>query len=320
MNTILVGLNREWLLEEQVAQLFQLAGEARVLFTQDRAEMEAVLDTVQIAVAGVPRDLVVRAPNLRWLQQWGAGADWLLRCPRAVEQDWVLTNVSGIHAIPISEHILALLLAFARRLPESLRAQGRREWLTHVQSEVFELAGSTALVVGLGPIGQRTARLATAMGMRVLGVRRDTSLGVPGVEKIISLDQIDELLPEADFVIVTVPLTAETKGFLSLREFQRMKPTAYLINIGRGGTINEQDLITALREGRIAGAGLDVFETEPLPEDSPLWGMENVIITSHYAGSNPYYSQRAMEIFLDNLQRFQAGKPLRNVVNKALGY
>lgn len=132
--------------------------------------------------------------------------------------------------------------------------------------------------------------------------------------------QLLDLLPEADFVVLTVPLTHETQGMIGDRELRAMKPTAYLVNVGRGGTVQESALVRALREGWIAGAGLDVFETEPLPDDSPLWAMDNVFVTSHYAGLTPFYHERAMGIFLDNLRRYQAGEPLHNVVDKKLGY
>lgn len=320
MQTILIGRNRKDLPEDQLKRLLDITCDTPVVITTDPSAMAAVLDDVEIAAGDVPRELIVNAPNLRWFQQWGAGANWLMDCPEAVEQEWVLTNVSGIHAIQISEHIFAFLLAFARALPESCRAQGRREWLRRRETGVFELYGKTALVIGLGPIGQRTVELANAFGMRVLGVRRDPSKGVPGVEELVGPENLDDLVPKADFVIVTIPLTHETKGWIAKPQFELMKPTAYLVNIGRGGTIVEQDLLVALREGSIAGAGLDVFETEPLPEDSPLWKMENVIITAHYSGSTPHYDERAMEIFLDNLQRYQAGEGLRNVVDKRLGY
>jgi D-2-hydroxyacid dehydrogenase (NADP+) len=320
MTTVLVGLKEEELKPAQVQRLYDLAGEMRVLITRDRDEMENVLDDVEIAAGSVPVELLLNAPNLRWYQQWGAGADWLMRHPDAVEQDWVLTNVSGIHAIPISEHIFAFLLAFARRLPEQWRARARREWYSPGLAGVSELYAKTALVIGLGPIGVRTAELATAFGMRVLGVRRDPAMEVPGVERIVAPSQLGDLLPEADFVVVTVPLTAETRGMITLREFRLMKSSAILVNIGRGGTIVEDDMIKALKAGLVAGAGLDVFETEPLPEDSPLWDFDNVIITSHYAGATPVYHSRAMDIFVDNVGRYQSGEPLRNVVDKQLGY
>ncbi len=294
----------------------------QLLVTEDRDEMEAALDDIEIAACQFPRDLLLRARNLRWYQQWAAGANWLLRYPEAAEMDFVLTSASGVHAIPISEHIFALLLAFARMIDQSVRCQTRGEWMPDEQKKknVFELAGKTMVLIGVGAIGERTARVATAFGMRVLGVRRNPDRGAAGVEAMFGPDRLLDVLPEADFVVITVPLTEETRGMIGERELRAMKPTAYLVNIGRGGTVDESALVRALEEGWIAGAGLDVFETEPLPEDSPLWRMENVIVTAHYAGFNPHYDERAMAIFLDNLRRYRAGEPLRNVVDKKLGY
>nr|HID12223.1 D-2-hydroxyacid dehydrogenase [Anaerolineae bacterium] len=321
MRTILLDFEPGTLSEAQLAQVQALAPDMRILVTRDRDEIESALDEIEIAAGGFPRDLLPRARNLRWLQQWGAGADWLLRHPEAVELDFVLTNASGVHPIPISEHILAFLLAFARGFHRAMRAQARHEWFSYDQQKgLFELVGKTMLLIGVGAIGERTARVATALGMRVLGVRRNPERDAPGVEAMFGPDQLLYLLPEADFVVLTVPLTRETQGMIGERELRAMKPTAYLVNIGRGGTIQESALIRALRERWIAGAGLDVFETEPLPDDSPLWDMDNVIITAHYAGSTPRYHERAMAIFLDNLRRYRAGEPLRNVVDKRLGY
>ena len=321
MSTILLDFESGTLSEAQIAQVQAAAPGMRLLVTRDRDEIERALDKIEIAAGGFPRDLLLRAHNLRWFQQWGAGANWLLRYPEAVELDFVLTNASGVHPIPISEHILAFLLAFARGFHRAMRAQGRNEWIPQEQQEgLFELAGKTMVLVGVGAIGERTAEVATALGMRVLGVRRDPTVGVEGVEGMVGPDRLLDLLPEADFLVLTVPLTHETQGMIGERELRAMKPTAYVVNIGRGGTIQESGLIRALQEGWIAGAGLDVFETEPLPEDSPLWAMDNVIITAHYAGLTPRYHERAMAIFLDNLQRYRAGEPLRNVVDKKLGY
>jgi phosphoglycerate dehydrogenase-like enzyme len=321
MRTILLDFEADTLSEAQIAEVEAAAPGMRILITRDRDEVERALDEIEIAVGGFPRDLLTRARNLRWLQQWGAGADWLLRYPGVAELDFVLTSASGVHPIPISEHIMAFLLTFARGLHRAVRAQERHAWIPHEEQEgVFELAGKTMVLVGVGAIGARTAEAATALGMRVLGVRRDPTASVPGAEAMVGPDRLLDLLPEADFVVLTVPLTNETQGMIGERELRAMKPTAYIVNIGRGGTIQESVLIRALREGWIAGAGLDVFETEPLPEDSPLWAMDNVIITSHYSGLTPRYHERAMAIFLDNLHRYQAGEPLRNVVDKKLGY
>jgi phosphoglycerate dehydrogenase-like enzyme len=321
MRTILLNFESGTLSEAQIAQVRAAAPDMQLLVTRKRDEIERALDDIEIAAGWFPRDLLLRARNLRWFQQWGAGANWLLRYPDPAELDFVLTNASGVHPIPISEHILAFLLAFARGFHRAMRAQGRNEWIPPGQQEgLFELAGKTMVLVGVGAIGVRTAEVATALGMRVLGVRRDPTVGVEGVEEMVGPDQLLDLLPEADFLVLTVPLTHETQGMIGERELRAMKPTAYVVNIGRGGTIQESTLIRALQEGWIAGAGLDVFENEPLPEDSPLWGMDNVIITSHYAGATPRYHERAMAIFLDNLRRYRAGEPLRNVVDKKLGY
>jgi phosphoglycerate dehydrogenase-like enzyme len=321
MSTILVGFEPERFSEAYRAQIQEIAPDMRLLVTEDREEMEAALDDVEVAACQFPRDLLLRAPNLRWYQQWGAGADWLLRHPEVADLDFVLTNASGVHPIQITEHIFAMLLAFARRLCRAVRAQERHEWLGYgSQRDVFELYGKTMALVGVGAIGARTAEVAAVFGMRVLGVRRDPAIGAPGVEAMFGSDQLLDVLPEADFVVITAPLTDETRGMIGERELRAMKPSTYIVNIGRGGIIDEGALIRALQEGWIAGAGLDVFEEEPLPKTSPLWDMENVIVTGHYAGATPHYDERAMAIFLDNLRRYKAGEPLRNVVDKKLGY
>ncbi|NLF00795.1 MAG: D-2-hydroxyacid dehydrogenase [Anaerolineales bacterium] len=322
MNVLLLAFTPGTLSEEQLDQVRAAAPDMEVVVTQDEREVERVLDRVEIVAGRLPRKLLAKAGALRWMQQWGAGADWLMRFPEAAGMPFTLTNASGVHAVPISEHILALMLAFARQLPRAFRDQERQHWTPHEEprNRVFELAGSTVVLIGVGAIGERTAEIASALGMRVLGVRRAPQIGAPGVTAMAGPDQLLDLLPEADFVVLTAPLTHETKGMIGARELGVMKRTAIIINIGRGGTIDEPALIAALQEGRIAGAGLDVFETEPLPSSSPLWAMDNVIITAHYAGLTPRYDERALGIFLDNLRRYRAGEPLRNVVDKELGY
>jgi phosphoglycerate dehydrogenase-like enzyme len=320
MSVLLLCLPADRLSAAQLAQIQAAAPGMRLVMTTERAAIERVLDDVEIAVGSFPHDLLARARRLRWLQEWGAGVDWLLRHPEVAELDFTLTNASGVHAIPISEQILGYLLAFARRLPAAVRAQERRVWQAPGRDQLFELAGKTMLLVGVGAIGVRTAAIAAALGMRVLGIRRSPAGELPGVEAIYGSDQLYDLLPEADCVVLTVPLSRATQGMIGERELRAMKTTSYLINIGRGGTIQQQALIQALREGWIAGAALDVFEQEPLPATSPLWAMDNVIITAHYAGLTPAYDQRALAILLDNLRRYRADEPLWNVVDKAAGY
>jgi len=321
MRTILVGFEPERFSESYRAQIQEIAPDMRLLVTDDREEMEAALDDIEIAAFQFPRDLLLRARNLHWYQQWGAGADWLMNHPEVADLDFVLTSASGVHPIQITEHIFAMLLAFARRLCRAVHAQERHEWLGYGdQTGIFELYGKTMALVGVGAIGARMAEVATAFGMRVLGVRRNPEIGAPGVEAMFDSDQLLGVLPQADFVVIAAPLTPETHHLIGERELRAMKPTAYIVNIGRGGIIDEGALIRALQEGWIAGAGLDVFEMEPLPQDSSLWDMENVVVTGHYAGATPRYDERAMAIFLDNLRRYEAGEPLRNVVDKRLGY
>lgn len=320
MKTIVLFLDQEDLPSKKLDRIKELAPNMALLITRDRDEVELVLDEVEIISGWFPYDLAIKARNLRWAQQWGAGADWLLRYQEAVEKDFVLTNTSGIHAIPISEHILAFMFTFARDFHHALRYQNKQDWKSPDWQEVFELAGKTLLLIGIGSIGARTAELASTLGMRVLGVRRNSSLNSSGVEVMFSPDQLGDILPEADFVVLTIPLTKDTRGIIGERELKLMKQTAYIINTGRGGTIDENALIKALEDGWIAGAGLDVFENEPLPKDSPLWQMENVIITAHYAGRTPYYDDRALSIFLENLRRYNSDEPLYNVVNKDLMY
>jgi len=317
---IVIGAPPGTFTDEQLAAINEIAPTYRVIVTEERDEIEAVLEDIEIVFSRFPRDLLPRATSLRWFQQSGAGADWLLRHPEAVQLDFVLTSASGIHPISIAEHVLAFMTAFAHRLPDAIRYQQRHQWHDHEPNYTFELAGKTVLVIGVGAIGRRIAQVTSALDMRVLGMRRDPSRSVEAVEVMYGPSQLLQALPLADFVVLTVPLTHETRGMIGEQELHAMKPTSYLINVGRGGTVQEASLAQALREGTIAGAGLDVFEQEPLPEDSPLWDLENVIITSHYSGFVSQYYQRALELFLDNLRRYVAGEPLNNVVDKALGY
>lgn len=321
MKTILLGFSEDDLTPADLRQIAALAPGYRLLITTDQQQIETNLADIEVAVRSFPYVLIPQAPNLHWIQLWGAGADWLLQHPEAVVLDRLtITNGSGIHAVPITEHILGLILAFGRNLHQQIRQQSRREWQAPPWDQLFELPGKTLLLIGVGAIGERTAQLAAALGLRVLGVRRDPTLGATGVTAMYGPDALLDLLPQADFVVLTVPLTTETRNLIGAAALRAMKPSAYLINIGRGGTIDEAALIRALQEGRIAGAGLDVVAVEPLPQTSPLWTMANVIITAHYAGATPIYDERALPIFLENLRRYVAGEPLRNVVDKQLGY
>jgi len=248
------------------------------------------------------------APRLRWLHTFSAGVDhpWFqaLRA-RGVR----LTTSSGAHAVPIAQTVLLYLLALSRGLPAWADAQRRHAWERH---EIADLQGRVLGVVGLGPIGLEVARLGAAFRMRVVGVRR-TPRGDEPCETW-PLARLDELLALADALVLAIPLADGTRHLLDAARLARMKRGAWLVNVGRGGLVEEPALVAALREGRLGGAGLDVFETEPLPPESPLWELPNVIVTPHASGDTRENWPRACEIFLDNLGRFARGEPLRNEV------
>ena len=313
--------------DRHLAALRAAAPGARVISFADAKEMAekigAFLPEAEVILANPYRDRthvteILNAPRLRWIQQRSAGANWLMDYPQAVESDLIVTNASGLHAIPISEHILALMLCLARDIHRSVREQAARRW--NRVHRLTELDGQTMGLIGLGAVGEKTAQKARGLNMRVLGVRRHPGRPTPWVERVYGPENLMEMLPLVDWLVITAPLTPETQGMIGEKELRAMKKSAHVINISRGPLIQEQTLIRALREGWIAGAGLDVFEEEPLPASSPLWDMENVIITAHYAGATPNYHERALAIFLDNLRRYKAGEPLRNVVDKTLGY
>lgn len=320
MPILLLALKPDELPPGSLEEVRSLAKSYEVIVTTDKPEIEVHLPDLEIAVGGFPRDLLLNASKLQWFQQWGAGADWLRHEPELRARNFILTNASGVHPVQISEHIFALLLGFARRLPQAYQAQTQQQWQPQGSHTVFELDGKTMLLVGVGAIGERVAKLAKAFGMNVIGVKRDPSQKVAGIDTMVGLADLEQVLPDADVVVLTVPLTDETYHVIGEWELALMKEECVLINIGRGGTIDETALLEALGAGKLRGVGLDVFEEEPLPKASPLWTQERVIITAHYAGASPNYHERAFRIFLDNLRRYLGGKDLINVVDKQLGY
>jgi len=258
------------------------------------------------------------AEQLRWVQTLGAGVEWLLG-PEVVARGLTITNASGVHAEPIAEHVFGLILALGRRLPQVLAQQRDRRWDNAPFLQLPTLAGSTLAILGVGAIGRHIAAIGAAFGMHVIGTRRGAE-PVPHVERVYPPAQLREVLERAHYVVNALPLTAATDGVLGAAELAVMRRDAILINIGRGGTVRTDDLVAALREGRIGGAGLDVTDPEPLPADHPLWTLDNVIVTPHYSGGRPDYVERVTAIFLENLRRYRAGEPLTNVVDLAAGY
>jgi phosphoglycerate dehydrogenase-like enzyme len=282
----------------------------------------------------LPSNALDLAPGLRWLQLHSAGANHLLD-HAIMESDVAITTVSGIHATPIAEYVLASILAHRWQVAMWTHCQREGKWPSG-RWDLFarpELRGSTIGIVGYGSIGREVGRLARAFGMRVLALRRTAGRAKQGFvgkqtgdaegsipEQFFHPDTLHEMLSQSDYVVVTLPLTRETVHFIGEAELRAMKPTAYLVNVARGAIVDEAALVQALRQGWIAGAGLDVFEQEPLPATSPLWNLENVLISPHVAGFTPRYDERATALFAENLKRYLAGEPLLNLVDKARGY
>jgi phosphoglycerate dehydrogenase-like enzyme len=261
---------------------------------------------------------LAKARKLRWLQAPQAAPPAGYYYDELIAHPVVVTNFRQIFDDHIGAHIMAFVLAFARGFHYYIPQQLRREWKKPPEDEgVVHLPDATALIVGLGGIGAEAARLASAFGMTVIGTDARRESPPPGVAEMHRPDALDALLPRADFVILTVPHTPATEGFMNRARFQRMKRSAFFINIGRGMTTKLDDLVAALRAGEIAGAALDVYEIEPLPAEHPLWTMPNVLLTPHMAGYGPYLQDRRFQIILDNCRAFAEGKPLRNVVDKA---
>lgn len=283
------------------ASFIETAAEAQIIFTKQ-----------------IPAAALSAASHLRWVQAGTAGVErWLNLLG---ERDVILTNARGAHGTPMAELILGQMLAFATGLHTLLRARpGDPEPKKRALQEKFELAGQTLCVVGLGDIGGSLAEKAKGLGMRVVGVRRSQA-PFPGLDQQVTPDRLLDVLPEADHVALCLPLTSETRSIVGEQELRVMKPSAYIYNVGRGASISAAPLLRALQEGWIAGAGLDVTDPEPLPVESPLWTLPNVILSQHTSGSSPFNADRITAIFLDNLERYRRGEPLQNVVNRQLQY
>jgi phosphoglycerate dehydrogenase-like enzyme len=290
---------------------------------------------------GLPRALLLAAleppSHLRWVHTGTAGVASLLH-PGLVENGIILTNSAGIHAEPMADTVLAMVLHFFRGLDQAVRAQPRAAWETApyeaVDSGIRELAGATIGIIGFGGIGRAVARRAAALGMNVVATRRRSVAGAGAADEPVREPDrapqhvtvltgeagMQALLERSDVVVVTVPSTPDTRGLLGRAELARTRPGTIVVNVARGDVFDEGALVEALRSGHLRGAALDVFTTEPLPSDSPLWRLPNVLVTPHVSATSPRFWERQAELLLDNLARYLAGRPLRNVVDPAAGY
>ena len=264
-----------------------------------------------------PKNLLARTERLKWIQVLTAGVD---RLPEEILKSGTrVANASGLHGAAMGEVVLELMLMFVKDAAACMRMKQEREWRRYRPAI---LRGQTVGILGLGAVGKEIARLCKAFGMKVVGIRRSggAATPLPEVDRIYSREQLPELLAESDFVVLALPLTKETGGMIGEKELRGMKPTACLINVARGAIVDEVALIRALEEKWIAGAGLDVFTREPLPPESPLYALPNVIFSPHISGDIPDYESRATDVFCENLRRYLADEPFLHEVDREKGY
>jgi len=274
-----------------------------LILTSDRADTaEAVSDAEIIIEHRMPQEFFERASALQWVQSLSAGVD-RYDLETLEDRNVMLTNISGVHAQPIAEHVLSLMLAFERDLKRIINQQSAVQWR---RFPAGELANHTVGIVGAGEIGGRIAEITSAVGMSVIGTKRDTSTYNEAVDEIYPPEELHTVLGASDYVVLAVPLTGETEGLIGPTQFSSMKADAVLINIARGKIIDQDELITRLQEGYLGGAALDVTEPEPLPGDSPLWTMDNVILSPHMAGGSPEFARRCGEIFVHNYEQYRS--------------
>ena len=287
-----------------------------LVFAEDEAVATQEIGDVEVLFGSLTPELIRLAKKLRWVQAPIASLENYM-FPELIESDILLTNAAGIYNEEIADHVYALILGVTRQIPRFTRNQDKRYWEPASNFTVGCLTGKTLGIIGLGGIGGEVARRASCFGMRVIATRANLDREKPDcVDQVWGPERLDDLLAESDFVVICTPETPRTRKMIGGRELSAMKPSAYIVNIGRGAVIDLAALSDALKNRIIAGAGLDVFETEPLPGHHPLWGMENVIVTPHMGSVTDIYPARRVDVFMDNLNRYLQGQPLKNIVDK----
>jgi phosphoglycerate dehydrogenase-like enzyme len=264
------------------------------------------------------------AKQLRWIHSQAAAVHQFM-FPELVNSDVILTNARDVHGPVVAEQVIAMMFALARRIPAAVRFQQKHEWgqdtFSSGRSRSLELAGATLGLVGLGSIGRNVAKHASALGMRIIAVREHPDKEKPQhVDEVLPTSKLLELLAQSDYVVLSTPVTPETTGMIGARQLAAMKPDSFLLNVGRGPLINEAALVEVLRQHKIGGAALDVFDQEPLPSDSPLWDLDDLLITPHTGGISEKMWERHYVLFSENFRRYLSGEPLLGLVDKRCGY
>lgn len=307
--------------DEPPPGLQQISDSASLRYATDGQQLQRALEGADVLFvwdfrSTELRDAWHRADKLRWIHVAGAGVDAVL-FGDLVESQVTVTNSRGVFDRSIAEYVLGLMLIIAKDFRKTIDLQERRRWV-HRETEM--LTGKSVLVVGAGPIGRKIARLARCVGMEVDAVARTARSSDEDFGRVYASEELSDALPGADYVVVAAPLTAQTEGMIGATQFERMKSTARLINVGRGPIVDEPALIEALRDGQISGAALDVFWEEPLPEDSPLWEMPQAVVSPHMSGDFLGWLEALGELFVENFRRWQRNEELFNVVDKEKGY
>ncbi len=302
-------------LDEYLAAVQDAAPSAEIVVASKENVAEDLRDA-EIFFGFHSPEVFRQATKLRWIQATSAGIETLL-VPELVARGLIITNASGLYASPVAETAWALTLALFRRIPTYLRQQQEHRWEIQMPGD---LDGSIAGVIGLGGIGSHYARVSAAFGMRVVSVDRHQPPKPDFVESLWPMDRLNNLLEMSDVVLISCPLWSESRHLINRETLAQMKPTAFLVNIARGGIVEENALLEALQSGQIAGAGIDVCETEPLPAESPLWEAPNLILTPHFAGFSGQRLSRLTKLFRENLKRYQSGERLVNEVDQEKGY
>ncbi len=309
---VMDGVWTEWLDDYEA-----VSDRVRAVAATTEKMLLAEVKNADIVFGRLPREPFLAAKNLKWVQSCGVGFETMLYT-EMVESDVVITNTAGAFDVAMAEHVLALILSWTRGVITAERNRSIRHYTRDIS--VSEIAGRRACVLGLGTIGRKISSHLHSLGMRISAVDAQVAVPPECVEELVKPNRIYEVLRKSEFVIVALPLTDGTRGLVDKKCFEAMPPHAYVVNIARGGIINERDLIKALQSGRIAGAGIDVYEEEPLPEDNPLWSIDNAVITPHLAGLSSEGHENMRKIFCENLYRYTNGEVLMNVVDKKRGY
>jgi phosphoglycerate dehydrogenase-like enzyme len=309
-----------WFVDKLRAEFPQV----EVKYSATKRDDDRALNGADVLIGwSLPPEQLRAAKSLRWIYSITAAVDQFLY-PELISSEIALTNAGSVHGPVVAEHAIAMLLALAKRLPSAVRYQERRKWAMEAiwkeQPRPREVRAATVVVVGLGSIGAEVASMAAALKMHVIGVREHPERGAAGAHEVVGYNALDSAIARADFVVLAAPLTPRTRHLIDARRLQLFNPTAFLINVSRGSLVDEAALVKALRERRLAGAALDVFEQEPLSRWSPLWKMPQVLITPHTAFLTENVWQRHYEVFAANLKRFLAGQPLEGVIDLKRGY